>query len=124
MDWAGEPFHFWYFEGLRSAYWFGFGLFFAGVYLIGWLWLRRFSAVLVPAILGVICSIATEVMTSIYFWRSLSSNQANDLGWPNFREYFSEHLVSWAVVLVILGPCLWYLQHRRRSSHGHMATSS
>ena len=115
-DWKGEPPHFWYFEILRLRYWLSFGLLFAGVWVIGWLGLRRFSATLIPAVLGGLCSVATEVMTSIYFWRSLSSNQASYLGWSDFRRYFWEHLVSWIVVLVISGLCLWYWEHKSRSA--------
>jgi hypothetical protein len=121
-DWKGEAPHFWYFEILRLQYWCGFGLLFAGLWVIGWLAFRRFSARVIPAALGVVCSLGTEVMTSIYFWRSLSSNQASYLGWSAFRRYFSEHLVSWVLILVISGLCLWYLRSRRRTSHTDIAT--
>lgn len=115
-DWKGKPPHFWYFEILRLRYWFGFGLLFASVWVIGWLSVRRFSVALIPAVLCVLCAVATEVMTSIYFWRSLSSNQASYLGWSDSRQYFREHLVSWVVVVVIAGLFLWYLGHRKQQS--------
>jgi hypothetical protein len=117
-DWTGETPYFWHFEILRLRYWCSFGLLSAGLWVIGRLGLRRFSATAIPAVLEVLCSLGTEVMTSIYFWRSLSSNQASYLGWPDFRRYFWEHLVSWIVVLVISGLCLRYLQHRKHPSAG------
>jgi hypothetical protein len=115
-DWRGEPLHFWYFETLRLRYWCGFGLLFAGLWVIGSLGLRRFSPTVIPAVLAALCSLGTEVMTSTYFWRSLSWNQASCLGWSYFRGYFSDHLVSWVVVLVISGLCGWYLRHREHRS--------
>jgi len=115
-DWRGQSLHFWYFEVLRLRYWWKFGLLFVGLWLIGWVGLRRFSATVVPAVLGVLCSLGTEVMTSIYFWRSLSSSQASYLGWSDFRRYLWEHLASWIVVLVIFGLCLWYLRHAQHQS--------
>jgi hypothetical protein len=123
MDWTGEPLHFWHFEVLRLRYWCGFGLLFAGLWAIGWLGLRRFSAIAIPAVLGALCSLATEVMTSTYFWRSLSSDQTNYLGWYDFRRYFWEHLVSWMVVLVIPGLCLSYLRHRKHRWRAAVASA-
>lgn len=115
-DWRGKPPHFWYFEILRLRYWCGFGLLFAGLWAIGWLGLRRFSPTAIPAMLAALCSLGTEVVTSIYFWRSLSSSQASYLGWSDFRRYFWEHLVSWIVVLIISGLCVWYLRHKGHHS--------
>lgn len=112
-DWKGEPPHFWYFEIWRLRYWCGFGLVFASAWVIGWFGLRRFSATVIPALLGVLCAFATEVATSVYFWSSLSWNQASYLGWPDFQQYFKEHLISWVVVLVILGLSVWHLWNRR-----------
>ena len=111
-DWRGKPPHFWYFEVLRLRYWCGFGLLFTGLWVIGWLGLRRSSPTVIPAVLLGLCSLGTEAMTSFYFWRSLSSDQASYLGWSDFRRYFWEHLVSWIVVLVISVLCTWYLRHR------------
>lgn len=116
-DWGGEPLHFWGFEILRLQYWCGFGLFFTGLWVIGWMSLhRRRSATSVLAVLGAVCLLGTEATTSKYFWKSLSVSQVGYLGWPDFRTYFWEHLVSWVVVLLIFGLCLWYLRNRRRQS--------
>jgi hypothetical protein len=115
-DWKGQPPSFWYFEMLRSRYWCSFGLAFAGLWVIGWLGLRRLSATVIPVSLAVLCALGTEVMTSIYFWRSLPPNQASYLGWYDSRQYFREHFVSWIVVLAISGLCLWYLGHRKHQS--------
>lgn len=115
-DWKGEPPHFWYFEMLRLWHWLGFGIGFAALWVIGWLSLRRVSAIVIPLVLAILCALGTEVITSIYFWRSLSSSQTSYLGWPNFRQYVLEHLVSWTVVLVISGLSMWYLGYRKHHS--------
>jgi len=115
-DWEGPPLSFWHFEMLRLQYWCAFGLVAAGLWAIGWLSLRRLSTRVVPLLLAALCALATEVMTSIYFWRSLSLSQALFLGWDGFRQYLREHLESWVVVLAISGVCLWYLGRRKLQS--------
>jgi hypothetical protein len=112
-DWKAQPLSFWHFEAVRIRYWSGFGLAFAALWVIGWLSLRRLSATVLPVLLALLCAISTEMMTSIYFWRSLPPNQASYLGWYDSRQYFGEHLVSWIVVLAISGLCLWYWNRRR-----------
>ena len=117
-DWRGQPLSFWFFEMLRLKYFGSFGLAFAGFWLIAWLGLRRHSARVAPALLGAVCLLGTELMTSIYFWRSLSSNQVGYLGWPSPRRYCWEHLISWGLVLVIVGLCFWCWNRWRAGSHG------
>jgi hypothetical protein len=116
-DWRGEPPSFWHFEILRLRYWCGFGLSSAGLWVIAWLGLRRLShAALTPALLGALCALGTEVMTSIYFSKSLSSNQANYLGWASFQIYLCEHLVSW-IAFLLVGFAIWHFwsrMHRAR----------
>ena len=121
-DWKGHPLSFWYFEMLRIRYWCGFVLAFAGLWMIGWIGLRRLSSTVIPVLLAVLCALPTEMMTSIYFWRSLRPNQASYLGWYDSRQYLREHLVSWAVVLAISGLCLWYLGYRKHQSRTPVPT--
>lgn len=123
-DWGGPPLRFWYFEMLRLRYWCGFGLAFASLWVIGWLSLRRLSATRVHVLLGLLCALGTEVMTSIYFWRSLSLNQASFLGWYGLRQYVREHLECWIVVSAISGLCLWYLGYRKHRSQARAVESN
>jgi hypothetical protein len=112
-DWRGQTPSFWFFEMRRLQYWGSFAIAFAGLWVIGWLALRRLSTTVIPVVLAVLCALSTEVLTSIYFWRSLLLNQASYLGWYDSRRYLNEHLASWVVVLAISGVCLWYLEHNK-----------
>jgi hypothetical protein len=112
-DWRGRPLSFWYFEMLRLRYWIGFGLAFAVFWVFAWLSLHRLSARLIPLLLAVPCAVATEVTTSIYFWKSLPTNEASYLGWYALRPYVGEHLISWVAVLGMSGLCIWYLEYRK-----------
>jgi hypothetical protein len=112
-DWSGEPLHFWAFETLRLRYWCVFGLLVAGLWVAGYMSRRRRSAVVIVLILGAICSLGAEVVTSICFWKALTSTQTMYLGWPVLKQYVVEHLISWIVVWV-LGLASWYLYVRRR----------
>jgi hypothetical protein len=117
-DWKGQPPSFWYFEMLRLRYWCAFGLAFAILWVVGWLGLRRVSTTVIPIAVAVLCALATEVITSVYFLRSLRPDQASYLGWYDSRIYFREHLFSWVVLLVVFLICLWYLGHRQRQLRG------
>ncbi len=120
-DWVGKPLHFWDFELLRLRYWFGFGLLFAGLWAIGWLIFRRHRAKVPLEVLGVVCSIGTEVMTSTYFWRGLTLHQILYLGLPDFREYFWDHLISWTAIL-LAGLSIWHFWKKRRRMQPPTAT--
>ena len=115
-DWRGEPPHFWLFEVLRLQYWLLFGLSFAGIWIIEWMSSRRRFPARVLAVLGAAAVLGTEVLTSIYFWKRLSPNETEYLGWLDLRQYTYEHLTVWAVVM-LLGMGLWYLWRRRKRRH-------
>lgn len=106
-DWVGEPLHFWGFEILRMRYWFGFELPIAGLWVAGWICLRRRLAAPTLVLMGA-CALGAEVMTSLYFWKSLTVAQVGYLGWPSLQGYVVEHLISW-VVVTLLGLAGWYL---------------
>ena len=113
-DWPDQPLHFWAFEIWRLQYWCSFTLLFAGLWLFVWMGLRRHSATLILVVWGAVCALGLEVLTSFYFWKSLSSTRYIEfLGWFDFRQYFLQHLVSWGAVVSILGLWLWYLQNKK-----------
>jgi hypothetical protein len=119
-DWAGEPPHFWLLEGLRLEYWCGFGLLFASIWSVVRIGFRRQMATLALAIVGAGCSLATEILTSIYFWEKLPSNQVGYLGWPSHQRYVVEHLTSWAII-ILLGLAVMYIWDRHRKSQSKVA---
>lgn len=121
-DWQGDPLHFWSFEVLRLQYWSLFGLSFTGIWIAERMSSRRRFLARVLAILGAVCVLGTEVVTSIFFWKRLSLNETEYLAWPDLRRYISEHLIVWMVVM-LLGVGLWNLYHRRRRQHPSVSTS-
>jgi hypothetical protein len=111
-DWGNnEPLHFWHFEALRLGYWFGFGVVFACVWAISWAAMRRYYRSLELLLLA--CALGTELMTSVYFRRSLSVVEAGFLGWPSSGQYVEDHLLSW-IVVTLLGLAVFYFCKRCR----------
>jgi hypothetical protein len=98
---------------LRLQYWLLFGLSFAGIWIMEWMSSRRRFQARVLAVLGAAAVLGTEVLTSIYFWKRLSPNETEYLGWLDLRQYTYEHLTVWAVVM-LPGMGLWYLWRRRK----------
>jgi len=96
-DWIGEPLHFWSFEGFRLRYW---ALVFASsglLWVVAWHSLYRRAQTIV-LVLGLLLAAMAEVLTSIWYWKQLSWNEASYLGWLSFRLYLLEHLFSWFAV--------------------------
>jgi hypothetical protein len=111
-DWIGEPLHFWRFEISRLQYWALFFSLSALLWIIGWYGLHRRVPGVAMGLLGAVLAVVVEALTSIWYWRQLPWNQASYLGWSYFPRYFREHLISWAVVLLV-GLALWFLWNKR-----------
>jgi len=126
---------FWTFESGRLVFWapiFGGAL---AMGLLGWALLIRGVRRSGPAlsVFGAILTIASELATSMLYWRSPRSAdlrdlfqsvwvwhrvpQASDLGWPSFRFYLWAHFFPWLVVL-IAGVAVWSVLGRRRPQPG------
>src|SRR4051794_32801568 len=106
-DWTGEPLHFWEVELSRLRYWCETALVFAGLWLIGWIFLyRRFAAPALVALGG--CALAADVITSVYFWKSLNPAHVGYLGWSSLPRYIEEHLISW-IIVTLLALTIWYV---------------
>ncbi|MEO8659379.1 MAG: hypothetical protein ABI693_12975 [Bryobacteraceae bacterium] len=114
-DWIGAPLRFWDSEVSRLRYWCVSKLLFAALWVIGWLCLHRRLAAPALAALGG-CALGADVMTSLYFWKSLSAVQVGYLGWPSLQRYIGEHLISW-VIVTLLGLAAWLFSARRRRIH-------
>ena len=122
-DWRGEPPHFWTFEALRLQSWILFGLSFVGFWIGEWMSSRHRFVARTLAVIGAACVLATEVLTSIYFWRRLSLSETEYLGWPDLRRYTYEHLIVWALFM-LLGMGLWYLWSRWKRRHFAVTTTA
>jgi hypothetical protein len=117
-DWNGVHLGFWSFESSRLLYWCGFCLLFVGLWGAAWIVFRRSSGAAIRVILGLVCSLGIEMLTSIYFWKGLSSNQTGYLGWPALHRYVLEHSIPWAVV-VLLG--IGYAVFRYKNRHSQQS---
>jgi hypothetical protein len=113
MDGAGPPPRFWTFEMWRLEYW---AIFFspaALLWVVSWYGVHRRVGAIGMGLLGAVLAVATEVLTSVWYWRQFTWSQASYLGWSYFTTYFWEHLISWFVV-VSVGAALWYIWNKRR----------
>jgi hypothetical protein len=120
MDWRGKWPGFWPFEILRLKYWFGFCLLFAAIWTAIWMSFRHWLTKLTLSAVGAACSLAIEMLTSIYFWGKLRSDQVGYLGWTSRRGYVVEHLTSWTFVM-LLALVIVYLWDRPRKSPAQVA---
>jgi hypothetical protein len=135
--------YFWIFEAGRLHYWVSVLIVIAAGCVVGLYFLRRRQLYRAKHVhgsyqrkhfierwtLGVGLTLALEIITSALYWRSEVSYglrdvfqsawywhrvpKASDMGWPSFRIYMWEHVVPWAVV-VLLGLALGYLRNRRK----------
>jgi hypothetical protein len=120
---------FWAFELGRLRYWIPMLVLAALLWGLGWSGLHRRIGRVLSWVLSGAVAVATEIGTSIWYWKSSASvyvrglyesawywnrvPEASDLGWPSFRGYMLAHLVRWAVVL-LLGWIAWRLWNKRR----------
>jgi hypothetical protein len=118
---------FWTLEVGRLRYW--IPVFAASLALGAAAWyVFRYQGTIKRWLIGSALAIGSEVVTSILYWRSTESSalrdlfqsvwywhrvpHENDMGWPSFRIYMWNHLVPWAVVLLV-GITLWLMFERR-----------
>jgi hypothetical protein len=69
----------------------------------------------IRVIVSLVCSFGIESLTSIYLWKSLSSNQTGYLGWPILHTYVLEHSILW-IVVVLLGIGFAAFRYKTRHS--------
>jgi hypothetical protein len=110
------------FEAGRMRYWVPLFAGLAVLWIAAWYLFRRNGHLTAWQLLGAGLAVALEVLTSVLYWGSARSSdlrglfqsiwawhrvpQARDLGWPSFRIYLWNHLIPWAVVLII-GISIW-----------------
>jgi hypothetical protein len=120
---------FWPFEAGRLHYWLPVFVAVLVLWIVVWYALLRHGRPLLQWLFTAVLGVGLEVVASVLYWRSPQSSdlrrlyqsvwawnrvpQVSEMGWPSFRIYLGDHLVPWAVVLVIAGLCLWYLGHSK-----------
>lgn len=127
LVWSGSPTDsnwepsFWSFEISRLLYWATFAsiavtaalLVSHGIARLKWGKGGRGKTGLALAFCGLL-ALATEYLTSVYYWRSLPSSIASYVGWSYRPRYISDHLWSWAFSLAFL-LFGWFIWRRRRA---------
>ncbi len=121
---------FWVFEAGRLHYWLPLLAILLALWTVGWYVLRGHGGLITLWLFTVALGVGLEVLTSVLYWRSARSlhlrdlfqsiwywnriPQASDMGWPSFRGYLWDHLIPWAVVLLV-GVTLWlFIEHSKR----------
>jgi len=115
MDGTAPPPRFWSFEMWRLEYWVVLFSLAALLWAVSWYGFHRRIGTIGMGVLGVALAVATEALTSVWYWRQFTWAQASYLGWSYFPKYFWEHLISWFVVVAI-GAVLWYVWNKRRGA--------
>jgi hypothetical protein len=129
---------FWTFEAGRLHYWIPVFTSFLALGGVAWYALGQSRSLTTRWLIGSTLAVGLEVLTSILYWRSARSSdlrglfqsmwywhrvpQANDMGWPSFRIYMWNHLVPWAVVL-LLGITLWLMFEKGAKNATQMAST-
>lgn len=115
---------YWAFEVGRLHYWvpvFGSAL---ALWIVVWYSFLRHTRPLTGCLFALALGVVLEVLTSALYWKSAQSSdirglyqsvwrwnrvaEASEIGWPSFRIYLWDHLVPWAMVLLV-GMTLWVL---------------
>lgn len=115
---------FWAFEAGRLHYWLPVFASLLALWVVVWYAFLRHGRPITWWLFGGAVGVGLEVATSVLYWRNPGSSdlrglyqglwvwhrvpQASDMGWPSFRVYLWDHLVPWAIILV-LGMILWVL---------------
>jgi len=124
---------FWVFEAGRLAhYWFPVFASVLALWVVVWYAILRHGHVITRWLFATVLGVGLEVVTSVLFWGSPQSSnirglyqsfwvwhralQASDMGWPSFRVYLWDHLVPWAVVLLVGITLLWVLFEQKARS--------
>ena len=112
-DWRGLPLRFWNYEFWRLTYWIPLA---GGSCLILWaIWYfipgtRRYSILLPLALASLLSS---EWITSVVYWRALTIEQAGFLGWASEFYHVRDHLICWAISLLINTGVWLFWRHRK-----------
>lgn len=115
-DWVGAPLPFWAYGVWRLKYW---SLSCAASSL---LWVVRhayrcgaFS--IPPRLFGVALALAIEISTSVAWWWKVHRHEPSQvyLPWHSFTEYFWDHFIWWALVLIV-GQTVSYFFLKLRGS--------
>jgi hypothetical protein len=114
-DWRGLPLRFWHYEFWRLAYWIPLAGAACAILWAIWYFLlgRGRNSILLPLTLA--SSLLIEWVTSVIYWRALNIEQASFLGWASEFYYIGDHLVCWAMSLLI-SACVWLFWAHRKSS--------
>lgn len=107
MDWGGKPFDFVKFEGNRMRIWIVCGPLLTGLWWFACChlrWRRSVSRVLSFGGVILIC----EVVTSLFFWKSLTQEDKIYLGSTTPQDCILEHLIGWLLVWFV-GIGIWLL---------------
>lgn len=120
---------FWPFEVGRLHYWVPAFACTLVLWMVAWYALLRKGRPATQWLFTAVLAAGLEVVTSVLYWKGPQSSsirglyqsvwawnrvpQANEMGWPSLRIYLGDHLVPWAVMLVLVGIYLWYLGHRK-----------
>jgi hypothetical protein len=127
---------FWSFEAGHLHYWIPVFASFLALGGVAWYPLRQHGGLTTWWLIGSALAIGLEVLTSVLYWRSAEASdlrslfqsiwywhqvpQASDMGWPSFRIYMWNHLLPWAVVLLV-GITLRLMFERRAKNATRIA---
>jgi hypothetical protein len=112
-DWPWPPPRFWISESSRLVYWCIFSLPCVSVWVITRARVAHRLAGLIVDAVAIFCLLGTEILTSIFFWRTLDWMKGAGLGHPTLREYAREHSIFWVAAL-LLCITLQYLWSKRK----------
>src|SRR5580693_8948080 len=100
-DWSGDRLHFWTFQVPRLPYWALSFLLATSGWLVVWYVMRSRPRRILLSLLAIFLAIEVEASTSIWCWRKLPWTTTTCGTLTNFRYYFWEHLISWAVTMAL-----------------------
>jgi hypothetical protein len=100
-DWTGKPPSFWLSELSRLRYWTSFLLLAALIWTIVWRTFHLRVGSCPWRLFGLFLAFMIEGLTSFFYWRHLTWQEASILGWSHFPQYFWEHFVGWTVLMLL-----------------------
>ncbi|MGB6691290.1 MAG: hypothetical protein WBE76_25940 [Terracidiphilus sp.] len=112
-DWSGPPLHFWNYEFWRLAFWIPLAGGAFAIVLAIWHFLPGIRRCSVVMPLALVFALGVEWITSLSYWRALTIQQASFLGWPSEFYYIREHLLCWAISLLLAAAALLFWIRRK-----------